>query len=307
MNIKQIGWKEVQAKILKVSIGKRILIYIIAIIVSITSLLQVQMVFLPNVLGVVLYCLAGAFLAAGVFYMVRDVLYLKKHKIRPTIEKNHFANRLSKDYYYRTVMTTYSSFTFNVFFAMLNGIYGVIFRSWWFVTLAVYYIILSVMRLIAIRMEVRDKKEKETRQIRNNEWNVYRKCGILFVLLTIAMIGAVFLMVFESNGKSYPGIMIFVVALYTFYRIILSIINLLKAKRLKFPLIMTIRNIGYADAMVSILFLQTAMFKSFNKEHSSLPRIMNAITGGVVCVTILFMGIRMIILAGRRLSKFDIE
>ncbi len=59
-----------------------------------------------------------------------------------------------------------------------------------------------------------------------------------------------------------------------------------------------IRNIGFADALVSILSLQTAMFASFGGDNEFI-RPMNAATGTVVCLMILIMGIRMIRMAAK--------
>ena len=80
-------------------------------------------------------------------------------------------------------------------------------------------------------------------------------------------------------------------AAYTFYKIILSIINLVKVRKLKSPLLMAIRDIGYIDACVSVLSLQTAMFASFGSEQESIIKLMNGATGSVVCLLVLGIGI----------------
>lgn len=99
------------------------------------------------------------------------------------------------------------------------------------------------------------------------------------------------LMVCEEEGKSYPGFLIYAVAAYTFYKIILSIINLVKVRKFKSPLLMAIRDIGYIDACVSVLSLQTAMFASFGSEQESFIKLMNGATGSVVCLLVLGIGI----------------
>jgi len=68
-------------------------------------------------------------------------------------------------------------------------------------------------------------------------------------------------------------------------------------------LLRMIRNIGYADALVSLVSLQTAMFVSFGDGTDT--RTMNLLTGGVVCLMILLMGIYMIRLAGKQLAQME--
>lgn len=86
-------------------------------------------------------------------------------------------------------------------------------------------------------------------------------------------------------------------AFYVFYRVILSIINMIKVNRWKSPLLMIIRKIGYIDACVSLLTLQTAMFASFADGQEELVRLMNGITGAVVSVMVLGMGIQGILVS----------
>lgn len=58
--------------------------------------------------------------------------------------------------------------------------------------------------------------------------------------------------------------------------------------------VITIRNIGAADALVSMLTLQAAMFASFQDKNSLNTNQMNAITGLAVCILISILGISMI-------------
>ena len=60
----------------------------------------------------------------------------------------------------------------------------------------------------------------------------------------------------------------------------------------KSPLLSITRRIGYIDACVSILTLQTAMFASFADGEEELIKLMNGITGTVVCVMVLGLGIQ---------------
>lgn len=109
----------------------------------------------------------------------------------------------------------------------------------------------------------RASKTEPSAGVMLKEIEVYRNCGILFIIMTAALAGTVVLLMELKGQKYYLGVVIFAVAAYTFYKTIASIINLVKAEKLKAPLLMAIRDIGYIDASVSVLSLQTAMFAPF--------------------------------------------
>lgn len=137
------------------------------------------------------------------------------------------------------------------------------------------------------------------RSLKRKEIRIYRNTGILLLMNTIVLDGAVILLVHNEGGKSYPDTLIFAVAAYTFYKIIMSVFHMIKAKRLKSPLLVAVRNVGYADALVSMLSLQTALLASFNDGKLN-PRRMNGISGAAVCIIVSFLGIYMINSSGRQ-------
>lgn len=130
-----------------------------------------------------------------------------------------------------------------------------------------------------------------------DEISIYRRCGMMFVIMTAALCGTVILILNEEGGKRYPGFVIYAVAAYTFYKSIMSIINLVKVRKFRSPLLMAIRDIGYVDACVSILSLQTAMFASFGNGQEALIKRMNGMTGFGVCLMVLGTGVHSICLA----------
>lgn len=170
----------------------------------------------------------------------------------------------------------------------------------------VIYVIAAVTLTVTCFYLAGDLK-RGIRELRLQELRVYRNTGILLSFITIALAGAVILLVNQEGGKSYQGYMIFVVAMYTFYKAIISIINIMRARKMQSPLLIAIRDIGYADALVSVLSLQTAMFSSFGEESDIDPTLMNGITGVCVCIMTLAIGIYMICSAGRQRKRIQEE
>ena len=103
----------------------------------------------------------------------------------------------------------------------------------------------------------------------------------------------------SQGGKSYPGFTIYAVAAYAFYKIIAAVIHMVKVKRQGSPLLTILRRVNYIDACVSILTLQTAMFASFSAEGEAFMRTMNGMTGGIVSLMVLVLGILGVVLAKR--------
>ncbi len=85
-----------------------------------------------------------------------------------------------------------------------------------------------------------------------------------------------------------------------FYKLTMSIINMVKARKEKSLLLITLRNIGYSDALVSLLSLQTALFAAFGQAEDEFIPVMNALTGAAVCLMVLGLGIYMVHNAGEK-------
>lgn len=300
-------WK-INMKLSKVNLPKikwplRLLIYTITMVFSLLSLIVVYFDSVTIVISSIIYAVAACGIGVSVCYLYQDLTNGINEKLKAGIEANPFTNRVSKDYQYRTVLFTYSTLIFNLIFAVSNGIFGVIYDSVWFGSLSAYYIVLSIMRFIVVQYDRKNSKIEKTQKIMQKELSVYQICGTLFLLLTVALGAAAVQMVYLDKSHSYPGTLIFAVAAYTFYKIIVAIINKVKAGKLKSPLLITIRDIGYADALVSMLSLQTAMFVSFGSEEQVNRKIMNSMTGIVVCMMIFMMGVYMIFSALKQKKK----
>lgn len=291
----------------KIKIRFRLLLYLVTLIFCILSVAETVFGYFPLAIEIVIYVVAAVSLTAACFCLAQDVQKGMQGIVRPVIEGNALANRVYSDYRYRTVLFTFISFVLNLFYAVSNGVYGVINHSPWMGTFSAYYIFLSLMRYGIIQYDRKLLKEGRQKDLRLQEMKVYRNTGILLSLITIALGGAVILLVNREGGKSYYGYMIFVVAMYTFYKAIISIVNMIRARKMKSTLLVTIRNIGYADALVSVLSLQTAMFGAFGEDSNVDPTLMNGITGACVCMMILVIGIYMILSAGKQRKRILAE
>lgn len=117
------------------------------------------------------------------------------------------------------------------------------------------------------------------------------------------MTGMTVLMARTNSGFSYPGSNLYLSALYTFYAVAVSIVDLVKFRRLGSPILSAAKVLNLISAMMSVLGLQTAMISRFSENGESYRQIMNAITGGAVYGMVLILAAAML----RRSSQFQTE
>ena len=89
-------------------------------------------------------------------------------------------------------------------------------------------------------------------------------------------------------------IVMIAMAAYAFTKITLATIKLIKARRSTSATLITLRNISFADAFVSIFALQRSMLVSFEGMTEAEIVIMNAVLGSTVCVIVFLLGLNLV-------------
>lgn len=248
------------------------------------------------IISYIVYALSALFLVYSV-YSFRLVFKNIKDKIIRIMGKYKFTQKMMTNYKFRTIIFACCAFIINIGFAIFEATMGIMNSSIWFGALASYYIILSAVRGRNLYLIY---KSKSVKNVHKKSVKLYRANGYLLVLLTLVFSIAVIQMVYSTGGFEHIGMMIYVSALYTFYKITLAILNIIKAHKQDDYNVKSIRNINLADALVSIVALQTAMFHSFGTDvNTSIP---NALTGGIVCILIISIGSAMIIKANQQIK-----
>lgn len=93
--------------------------------------------------------------------------------------------------------------------------------------------------------------------------------------------------------------------MYTFYAMTLSVINLVKFRRLGSPVLSAAKVLNLTSAMMSVLGLQTAMIARFSADGEDFRRMMNAITGGAVYGTVILIAVYMLFHSRRSEGKVE--
>ena len=175
----------------------------------------------------------------------------------------------------------FASLSFNIAFASYHVVMGLVTSSWWLLTLGSYYLVLTVVRFVVLRSKSKERF-------------VTKFTGWMLILLSIPLFGTVILSVVRDRGHERHMIVMIAMAVYAFTKITLATINLIKARRSTSATLVTLRNISFADAFVSIFALQRSMLVSFDGMSEVEIVIMNAILGSVVCVIVFLLGINLL-------------
>lgn len=225
-----------------------------------------------------------------------------KRGVTETLHKNHLVHRYLTEVPFKVHVSLYLSLGINLLYAGMNLLFGVRYRSVWFGTLAVYYSMLAIMRFLLLRHVNRNEIGSDLYA----ELRRYRLCGIILMLLNIALSGVVILVVQQNEGFAYAGYLIYVIALYAFYNIISAVRDVIKYRKYQSPVMSASKAIKLAAALVSMLSLETAMLAQFDAGTDPLARqAMTAMTGGGVCVFILVMAAVMIVSSTRKLKAIN--
>ena len=269
-------------------------VYLSTIAAAVLSVVQAGMQIMPWIAGIAIYVLAAALMALSCIFLFHDLHNIAVDRIILSIKKNPFGERFLDDTAFRIILTTLPTFFINVAYTIYNGVIGIVNQSVWFITMAVYYSLLGIMRYCAVSTGRKISHLEDQRLIRKKELSVIKADGILLLLLNLALSGVILLTIAQDTAKRYSEIMVISIAAYTFYKITMAAINMVKVRKTKSPILITIRNISAADALVSVLTLQATMLASFQNKSTLDVNLMNAITGLAVCVLISILGISMI-------------
>ena len=138
------------------------------------------------------------------------------------------------------------------------------------------------------------------------EYKQSKLCGILLLILNLSLTGIVFQMVWQNGGYSYPGTLIFAAGAYTFYTVGSSIIDIVKYRKYKSPVLSAAKNIRFAAALVSLLSLETAMLAQFGNDEA-YRFLMTLLTGSAVCLIVLGISVYMIVKANIGINRLKSE
>lgn len=249
-----------------------------------------------NPLAYALYAISAILLGYCIYASVGPCRRL----VYSVIHSNKLTERLVRDYGFRTAAFLGVSLAINAGYAVLQGVLGIIMHSYWYGLFAGYYIVLSVMRGVVLWQDVRsDRREDRARA----KLKTFLACGGMLIILSVAFASLAGYLIISDRPSNYGVYGAIMMAAYTFYKITVSAINAVKVKKFGDYGLQSLRNINFADALVSIFALQMAMVATFGGADDGGMYILNIFVGAFVFIATFALGIFMIVRAATRLNK----
>lgn len=287
-------------------LGKAVLFPHTAILILLlpvaTACLVYAMVFLESesILAILSYVLAAYTLTVWCVRMPDWIRFFQTFK-----NENRYARRWQDDTHLRVKISLYGTFLWNTVYAVFQLCLGWYHTTFWYVSLAGYYICLAVMRFLLVRHTAKNQPGMAM----GREWRHYRVCGWFFLLMNLALTMIVFFMVYWNRTFHHHQITAIAMAAYTFTAFTVAIVNLVQYRKYNSPVYSASKAISFAAACVSMLTLESTMLTAFEKGEMTLTdrRILLGISGGMVCVFVIAMAIYMIVHSTKQLKEFGNE
>ncbi len=216
-------------------------------------------------------------------------------------EQNKYAVRWREDVRLRMNVSLYGSFIWNGAYAVFQLCLGLYHKSFWFYSLAGYYLCLAAMRFFLSRHTTKHNAGEKMHE----ELIKYRTCGIVFLFLNLALSVMVFFMIYWGKTSYHHEITTIALATYTFTTLAVAIVNTVKYRKYASPVYSAAKAISLAAASVSMITLTSTMLTSFGDETTSalMRNVMLGSLGGAVAAFIIVMSVYMIVTANKALKQ----
>ena len=292
-----MDWK----KIGKALLFPHIAIMIVLVPISIV-LLVASMVFIgtESPIAYISYVLSAYTLTVWCVKIPYLIKFFKAFK-----DENKYARKWQDDTRLRVNVSLYGSFFWNIAYALFQLWLGFYHHTFWFYSLGAYYICLAVMRFFLL---LHTRKYAPGERMRD-ELTKYRSCGIVFLLMNLALALIVFFMVYWNRTFEHHEITTIAMAAYTFTTMTTAIINFFKYRKYKSPVFSAAKAISLAAALVSMLTLESTMLTTFSDGTMTAveQKWMLGATGGAISVLIIATAIYMIVVGTKKLKLLESE
>lgn len=224
--------------------------------------------------------------------------------VRAVKQDNRYIRRYTSDAGLRIKLSLYISVAVNLLYALLQLGSGFYYHSVWFYALSGYYALLGLMRFFLLR----DARRTTLGLNRLTELYRYRFCGMILLLVNLAIAVIITFIVSQNRGFAYNEILSIAMAAYTFFAMGKAIVDIVKYRRYESPVMSAAKAINLAAALMSMMSLETALISAFGSgENPIFRRVMTASTGAAVCLAVLAMALYMIVTSTKAIHSMKKE
>ena len=223
-------------------------------------------------------------------------------RLHAALPANPLVDRIVTDADFRTKLSFSASSALRVVWCVFNAVMGVTLQSAWYVTLAAYYFILSIIR----GSLVRHLRGGEGEAVTSSEILTQRRCGIMLIVTTVMLVGMTVLLNSHEGGFAYEGYLIYAMAAWTFYTLISCVARFVRVWRSEGAglFLSSAYAVRLAEVLVSLFALEVAMLAAFSTpEQDAFNMVTINATGAVLLVILVLTGVGLIRRANRALHS----
>ena len=224
-------------------------------------------------------------------------------RIKEFLYKYKYVKKYLTDDIFQTQTMLLASLAMNIAAATFRFVMGVWFGSKWLVTVSIYFLTLSAMRLLLLNRERKSKKLETPEHKRLYDLKSYRACGYMVLFMNMIVGRMIVQMLVDNEGYDYPGLMLYLIGLFAIANFANAIYNVKKYWHIYNPMISAAKRLSFSTALVLLYTLQTSALARFGNNHEQLRRLLNSISGAVVELVLFTMAILMIVRSNQEMHK----
>ena len=191
-----------------------------------------------------------------------------KDRIKEFLYKYKYVEKYLTDDIFQTQTMLLASLAMNIAAATFKFVMGVWFGSKWLVTVSIYFLTLSAMRLLLLNRERKSKKLETPEHKRLYDLKGYRACGYMVLFMNMIVGRMIVQMLVDNEGYDYPGLMLYLIGLFAIANFANAIYNVKKYWHIYNPMISAAKRLSFSTALVLLYTLQTSALARFGIMNS---------------------------------------
>ncbi len=247
-------------------------------------------------IGILLCVVLAAYTVVVIVSSVRKV----RMKVLDVADRYEFTRNLHNNYQFRTLFFGACSFLANVAYTAFLILTAFRYRSVWYGAIGVYYILLSFARGGVLAQNRKDEKryQYDFHKLQGAKVGTYRYCAIMILTLAFTLTLSVVELVFGGSGFRHAMWLSFAFSGVAIYKVTMGIFHFVRSTKMDDLVVRSVRYINLAVTLMSLLCAQTSILAA-SPVAAKTVAIWNGITGAIVCVVTVAIGVYMLKFAAK--------
>ena len=206
-------------------------------------------------------------------------------QVKQTLAKEEtFWGRVKSYYRNEPLMTRVgidTSLLISVFFIVVNLWNGIANEAMWSIMLTGYYVLIDVINGLMLRnLRNKPSPKKERAEV--------RRVGYIMIGLDFLFLAMLAQMIVFDAKESYNLMIIIANSIYTVYRIVIAVYNMVRTRHLTSPTLVATKNIAMIAVLITATVLQASVVEYVSGDEK-LVRVVNGAVGVVAFIVIFLL------------------